>query len=79
MPRYYEIETAFDRAVKLEPNGRRTITTADFVAELEKVNWFWDLKRANDWIEMSVTTFKDISTQEGESRTFMVYNPNGGR
>ncbi|HGH1186907.1 TPA: DNA polymerase V, partial [Escherichia coli] len=26
-----------------------------------------------------VTVFKDISTQEGENRTFMLFNPNGGR
>ncbi|HGT3207612.1 TPA: DNA polymerase V, partial [Klebsiella pneumoniae] len=25
-----------------------------------------------------VTTFRDVSTQEGDERTFQLYNPNGG-
>lgn len=43
------------------------------------MNSFWDLKKAIDWIEMSVTAFKDISTQDGEALTFIVYSPKGGR
>lgn len=78
MPRRYEIEIAFRDAVKIAESGRRTVTTVDFVAELGKRNWHWDLKRANDWIENSVSTFKDVSTEEGEERTFMVFNQNGG-
>ncbi|GAB0970891.1 hypothetical protein MZ16F92_42990 [Escherichia coli] len=46
--------------------------------ELEKVNWNWSLKQANEWIEWYVTTFRDVSTQEGENRTFQLFNPNGG-
>ena len=79
MPRNYEIEPAFWNAMKIAPSGMRTVTTADFVAELKKVNWYWSPAQANAWIEMSVSTFKDISTQEGDNRTFMLYNPNGGR
>ncbi|EJF31678.1 DNA polymerase V [Enterobacter sp. TMH.L2] len=78
MPRRDDIEGAFWKALRIEENGRRTVTTADFVKELNKVNWRWSLKQANDWIESSVSTFKDVSTEEGEARTFMVYNPNGG-
>ncbi|SLT73958.1 Uncharacterised protein [Klebsiella pneumoniae] len=26
----------------------------------------------------TVTTFRDVSTQEGDERTFQLYNPNGG-
>lgn len=78
MPRYYEIETAFRSAIVREPSGRRTVTTRDFVRELKKVNWNFSLKDANAWIESSVSTFKDISTVEGEERTFMLFNPNGG-
>lgn len=33
-------------------------------------------KEASNWIECYITTFKDISDQEGEARTFMLYNPN---
>lgn len=63
----------------VDQKGKKTVTTADFVRELKKVNWEWTRRQANDWIEMSVSTFKDISTEEGDNRTFMVYNPNGGR
>ncbi|EKS5465596.1 DNA polymerase V [Escherichia coli] len=78
MPRYYEIESAFFAAVRVAANGKRTVTTADFVQELAKVNWHWSLEKANKWIEMSVSTFRDISTEEGDNRTFMLFNPNGG-
>ncbi|MGQ7076151.1 DNA polymerase V, partial [Escherichia sp. SP-MK2] len=48
------------------------------VTQLAKVNWHWSLHEANKWIEHYVTTFKDISPNEGENRLFMLYNPNGG-
>lgn len=79
MGRIYEIGYAFDRAMKISPKGMKTVQTADFVKELAKVNWHWSRKQANEWIEVSVSTFKDISAEEGDNRTFMVYNPNGGR
>ena len=78
MPRRYDIETAFRSAVVVEPSGRRTLRTVDFVRELKKVNWDFSLRDANAWIEASVSTFKDISPTEGEERLFMLYNPNGG-
>lgn len=78
MPKVYEIELAFKAAVNLEASGRRTVTTQNFVKQLEAVNWNWSLKEANNWIECYITTFKDISDQEGEERTFMLYNPNNG-
>ena len=46
--------------------------------ELAEVNWHWSLKEANEWIETHITTFRDVSTVEGEERTFQLYNPNGG-
>jgi hypothetical protein len=78
MGRRDDIDLAFRKAVKVEPSGRRTITTSGFVRELAKYNWEWSLRQANEWIETYVTTFTDISTQEGENRTFKLYNPNGG-
>ena len=78
MPRRYEIEVAFRHAIKISDKGRRTVTTVDFVAELAKVNWVWELREANQWIEERVTTFHDISTEEGDARTFAIFNPNGG-
>ncbi|ALB67625.1 hypothetical protein BN134_1138 [Cronobacter dublinensis 1210] len=58
--------------------GRCVVTTADFVHELGTVNWNWTLKQANEWMDACLTTFKDISTEEGENRTLAMYNPNGG-
>lgn len=78
MPRLYEIECAFRAAIQFESSGRRTVTTQDFVKQLSAVNWNWSLKQANDWIECYVTTFRDISDREGEARTFVLFNPNGG-
>ncbi|AYW54135.1 DNA polymerase V [Raoultella ornithinolytica] len=78
MPRLYEIEVACRAAIVTEPNGRRLLTTRRFLQELEKVNWHWSPRQANLWIESYVTTFRDVSTQEGDDRTFQLYNPNGG-
>ncbi|KDF60155.1 hypothetical protein AF35_00276 [Enterobacter roggenkampii CHS 79] len=78
MPRRIDIEGAFHAAIKHELSGRRTVTTEDFVKHLARANWDWTLKEANDWIESHVSTFKDISSSEGQARTFMLYNPNGG-
>ncbi|WP_263424658.1 DNA polymerase V [Raoultella ornithinolytica] len=62
----------------IEPNGRRTITTRRFLQELERYNWHWSPRQATQWIEIYVTTFKDISNQEGEDRVFQLFNRNGG-
>ncbi|WP_320734061.1 DNA polymerase V [Enterobacter kobei] len=78
MPRLYEIEGAFRAAIKIEASGKRTVTTQTFVNELGKVNWHWSLRQANTWVETYVTTFRDVSDQEGEARTFQLFNPNGG-
>jgi hypothetical protein len=79
MPRHYEIDSAWRASIKREPNGRQTVTTEAFVSQLALINFHWSCRQANQWIETYVTVFKDISTQEGENRTFMLFNPNGGR
>ncbi|WP_072010375.1 DNA polymerase V [Pantoea sp. NGS-ED-1003] len=78
MPREYEKETAFRNAIKRDQQGRYTVTTVDFVKELERLNWHFSLKEANCWVEIYTSTFRDVSTKEGEERTFQVFNPNGG-
>jgi len=78
MPRKIDIEGAFHTAIKHAPDGLRTVTTEDFVKHLALAKWDWSLKEANDWIESHVSTFKDISPNEGQARTFMLFNPNGG-
>ena len=77
MPRDYEIMIAFRLAVKRDCAGRYTVSTLDFVKELDRLNWRYSLRAANKWIEMHTTTFRDISTSEGEERMFQVFNPNG--
>ena len=78
MPREYEKETAFRNAIKRDQQGRYTVTTVDFVTELERLNWHLTLKEANRWVEIYTSTFRDVSTKEGEERTFQVFNSNGG-
>lgn len=78
MPRREDIEWSFRKAVEVEPNGRRIVTTGGFIRELAKNNWHWTPGQANKWIEIHVNTFKDISDIEGEQRTFMLFNSNGG-
>lgn len=79
MARYYEIDSAWRASIKREPNGRQTVTTENFLSQLALINFHWSSRQANQWIETYVTVFKDISPQEGENRTFMLFNPNGGR
>lgn len=78
MPRDYEIMIAFRQAMKRDVEGRYTLSTLDFVRELERLNWQYTLRAANEWIETHTTTFSDISPAEGEERIFQVFNPNGG-
>jgi len=66
MPRDYEIMIAFRQTVKRDAAGRYTISTLDFVKELDRLNWRYSLRAADKWIEMHTTTFRDISMQEGE-------------
>lgn len=78
MPRRSDIEitlVCFDTAGTKWPEDRHHATVCP---ELSKVNWNWTMKQANEWIEWYVTTFRDVSTQEGENRTFQLFNPNGG-
>lgn len=79
MPRRYEIDAAWRAAITREQDGRQTVTTAAFVRELHKFNWHWTPRQANQWIETYVTVFRDVSPNEGENRTFQLFNPNGGR
>lgn len=66
MSRLYEIETACRNAIDILPNGKRILTTRRFLQELERYNWHWSPRQANQWIEHYVTTFRDVSTQEGD-------------
>ncbi len=64
------------QSVQLAANGRRTVMTAYFVAALTRVNYDWSFAVANRLIERYQSTFKYVSTEEGERRTFLLFNPN---
>lgn len=78
MGRRDDIPAAFRASIIIAESGRRTVTTEDFVAALAQVNFEWSLAEANRWIEHYQSTFKDVSTEEGERRTFLLFNPNNG-
>ena len=77
MPRYRDIQFAFRQSIKMDERGRKVVTTGDFVAELERHNWHWSQKEANDWIENQQSYFRDITPDFSENRTFHLFNPNG--
>lgn len=78
MPRDYEIKDAFISAIRRVPGGGVTVTTQDFVRQLELLNWHFSLREANQWIKSNTSTFRDETTQEGEAKTYRQFNPNGG-
>nr|WP_287061155.1 DNA polymerase V [Pantoea sp.] len=72
------MKDAFFSAIKREPSGRYVVTTQDFVRHLKQVNWHFSLREANHWIKAHTCTFRDVSTQEGESTAYAQFSPNGG-
>jgi hypothetical protein len=78
MARDYEIKGAFINAMRRVPGQGVVVTTQEFVRQLELLNWHFSLREANQWIRANTVTFRDASTQEGESKTYRQFNPNGG-
>lgn len=77
MPRYHEIPVAFKKSITTDPAGRRIVRTEDFVRELAALNHHFTLRQANQWIEHYQSSFSDISTEEGEKRTFHMFTVYG--
>jgi hypothetical protein len=77
MPRYRDIQNAFRQSIKLDQRGQKTVTTGDFVAELERHNHHWTLKRANSWIENQISYFIDITPDFSEDRKFKLNSQHG--
>ncbi|MDH2069214.1 DNA polymerase V subunit [Pantoea sp. GD03673] len=67
-----EIWCAFREATRRNNAGQLTVSTQDFVAELQQRNAPHTLRAANSWIEMHITTFSDISVGPGECRLFQM-------
>ncbi|MCX3307942.1 DNA polymerase V [Pantoea vagans] len=78
MARESDIRGAFMAAMRREPGLGVIVTTQEFVHQLEKLNWHFSLREANQWIKANTVTFRDASTQEGEAKTYKQFNPNGG-
>lgn len=74
MPRDYEISSAFERAVKLSPSGKLTVTASVFRTELHKRNHDWSLQRCNAWITRNQTFFMDVTEGDGADRTYVLRN-----
>jgi len=47
MPRDYEIKHAFMNAIRRKPGLGVTVTTQEFVRQLELLNWHFSLREAN--------------------------------
>ncbi|WP_338561928.1 hypothetical protein [Erwinia sp. E_sp_B04_7] len=45
---------------------------------LEAVNHYFGMAEANRWIKFYRTDFRDVSTEEGERRTWKQFNTGGG-
>ena len=71
-----EVWSAFREAMRRDNTGQCTVSTRDFVAELEQRNSPHTLRAANTWIEMHITTFSDISRPEAwEVFGFVPFQP----
>ncbi len=78
MTRDDEIMIAFRQALKRQASGSFTISTVDFVQQLEHLNWHYTLRAANLWIETHTTTFRDINPSSGEERQFQIFTRESG-
>ena len=74
MAKYSDIKGAFVSSVTQDPKKGQVVTTERFVAELAKVNHFWSLREANEWITHYQGFFRDYSDQEGESKRYFLKN-----
>ena len=73
-----DIQTAFIESIKITSSGKRTVKTVDFVERLASYGHDWSLSEANTWIDFYQRTWRDISSEEGDSKTYFQFNSNGG-
>ena len=67
-----EIWIAFREAIRRDDAGDYSVSTRDFVTALQHHNVPHSLRAANQWIEIHISTFRDISVETGECRLFQV-------
>ncbi|WP_227724730.1 DNA polymerase V [Yersinia proxima] len=74
MARRVDVHSAFMDAVQIEPNGRKVVTTARFIAELKKVNLFYDAEQANAHITRNELGWRLIDEGErGMNKYFKIF------
>ena len=74
MARNSDNKGAFVQSITKDPKKGQIVTTERFVAELAKVNHFWSLREANEWITHYQGFFRDYSDQEGEIKRYFLKN-----
>ncbi|WP_447868823.1 DNA polymerase V [Rahnella aceris] len=74
MAKYYDVKAAFSRSIMLDPKRGRVVTTERFVQELAKLNHFWSLREANDWIEHYQNYFRDYTDHHGDNKCYFMMN-----
>jgi len=74
MAKYSDIKVAFMRRITHDPKRGKVVTTARFVQELAKVNHFWSLQEANDWIAKHQSFFRDYTDGHGEEKRYFLVN-----
>lgn len=78
MARESDIKAAFMAAMRREQGLSIIVTTQEFVRHVERLDWHFSLREANQRIKSNTVTFRDASTQEGESKTYRRFKQNGG-
>lgn len=74
MARDYEIKPAFVQAITLDQLGRQIVTTSAFQANLEAANHHWTLQQCNQWIRREQNMFMELTTENGDNRTYALRN-----
>ncbi|WP_237929994.1 DNA polymerase V [Buttiauxella sp. S19-1] len=74
MPRQSDIPIAFINSIKRDPKRGQIVATRDFVSELAKLNHFWSLRQANEWISYYQHSFRDFTDHEGDDRVYFMMN-----
>ncbi|QKJ12201.1 hypothetical protein [Yersinia massiliensis] len=74
MARRQDVPIAFRASIVIEPSGRKVVSTARFIAELEKVNHHYSPSQANDYIVRYERSWKLMDEQDNGLNTYFMFN-----
>lgn len=74
MARRNDITGAFTASIRVGSKRGKTVTTADFIHELAKVNHHWTYAQANQWIARYQNCFRDFEHSDSDNKTFSMMN-----